>query len=77
MAKLNGVYMTDEQCEKNLITQQNLRAVNQGIRVHVQLWLDGLVTDKEITAHFAKLDTRFSRAIVRGLIDPNTGLRYE
>ena len=70
-------YLTDEEHEQNLVTQQNMRAINQGINVHVQLWLDGLVTDREITAYFAMLNERFSRADVRGLIDPNTGMRYE
>jgi len=73
---LNNEFLTDAQRDQNLVTQQNMRAINQGIRVHVLLWADGLITDKEITAHFAQLNKRFERANVSGLIDINTGLRY-
>jgi len=73
---LSNEFLTDAQRAENLVTQQNMRAINQGIRVHVLLWIDGLITDKEITAHFAQLNERFARANVSGLIDINTGLRY-
>lgn len=69
-------YLTDTQHEQNLATQHTMREINQGIAVHVQHWANGLITDKEITAYFAKLNVRFAKLNVRGLIDPNTGLRY-
>ena len=70
-------YLTDEQHEAQLATQHTMRELNQGINVHIQLWTDGLITDKEITAYFAKLNARFARINVRGLIDPTTGMRYK
>lgn len=48
------------------------------MREVAQMWVSGLITDKEITDHFAKVATVFRTAshLLPGLIDPNTGLRY-
>lgn len=59
-------------------TQQNLQAAHQGMREVAQLWANGLLTDREIADHFAKIASKFAGAshLLPGLIDPNTGLRY-
>ena len=62
------------------VTQEHLNAVHEGMRTTAQMWVDGLITDKEFTAHFAKLSTNFDLLeygdLLTGLLDPATGLRY-
>ena len=64
----------------NEVTQEHLEAVHGGMQTTVQMWVDGLITDKEFTAHFAKLSADFellaSDNFLTGLLDPATGLRY-
>lgn len=59
-------------------SQQNLQAVHQGMREVAQLWVSGLITDREVADHFAKVARKLDTAshLLPGLIDPNTGLRY-
>jgi hypothetical protein len=58
--------------------QSNINAFHELLAQHVQLWTDGLVTDKE----FVDVISTLSEACVEqkvnftGLICPNTGLRY-
>jgi hypothetical protein len=62
------------------ITQQHLEAVHEGMREAAQLWVSGLITDKEIADKFATLSDKFYAYTytgeIEGLLDPNTGLRY-
>jgi hypothetical protein len=62
------------------VTQEHLQAVHEGMREATQMWLSGLITDREISDHFAKLSTNFQRLhdldLLTGLLDPATGLRY-
>jgi hypothetical protein len=62
------------------VTQEHLEAVHEGMRTTVQMWVSGLITDKEIADHFFKLSTNFSKleqsGLLKDLLDPATGLRY-
>ena len=62
------------------ITQENLEAVHQGMREAAQQWISGLITDREIADHFAKLSCNFQKlqdlGALKDLLDPATGLRY-
>lgn len=64
----------------NTVTQENLQAVHEGMRTTAQMWISGLITDKEFADHFAKLSTNFAKleqyGLLKGLLDPATGLRY-
>jgi hypothetical protein len=62
------------------VTQEHLQAVHEGMRDTVQMWVSGLITDREIADHFAKLSTNFQKLhdldLLKDLLDPATGLRY-
>ena len=59
--------------------QSNLDAVHQVIVDTVQMWASGLTTDNELcdALHGIHLSFTQYRNRMTGLIDPNTGLRYE
>ena len=62
------------------VNQQHLEAVHEAMRTTAQMWLSGLITDKEIADHFAKLSNNFKlldhAGLLTNLLDPATGLRY-
>jgi hypothetical protein len=62
------------------LTQENLEAVHEAMREAAQMWVSGLITDREIADHFAKLSANFQKLhdldLLTGLLDPATGLRY-
>ena len=62
------------------VTQQHLEAVHEGMRTTAQMWVSGLITDREIADHFAKLSFNFQKLqdldLLKDLLDPATGLRY-
>ena len=66
--------------QNHTVTQENLEAVHEGMLTTAQLWVSGLITDKEITAHFAKLSINFDKleheGLLKNLLDPATGLSY-
>ena len=68
------------QVTNDTVTQQHLDAVHEGMRTTTQLWVSGLITDREIADHFAKLSFNFQkledRGSLSGLLDPATGLKY-
>ncbi len=68
------------QVTNDTVTQQHLDAVHEGMRTTTQLWVSGLITDREVADHFAKLSFNFQkledRGLLSGLLDPNTGLKY-
>jgi hypothetical protein len=56
---------------------QNLDAVHAHVSTTVQLWINRLITDKELADELATVATSFAESTtLAGLIDPNTGLRY-
>lgn len=59
-------------------TQRDLQLVHADMREAAQMWVSGLITDREIADHFALVAAKFRTAshLTAGLIDPNTGLRY-
>jgi lipase chaperone LimK len=68
------------QVTNDTVTQQHLDAVHEAMRQATQLWVSGLITDKEVADHFAKLATNFQKleqqGLLSGLLDPATGLKY-
>jgi len=68
------------QVTNDTVTQQHLDAVHEGMRTTTQLWVSGLITDKEVADHFAKLSVNFRKleqqGLLKGLLDPATGLSY-
>ena len=68
------------QVTNDTVTQQHLDAVHEGMRTTTQLWVSGLITDKELADHFAKLAVNFHKleqqGLLSGLLDPATGLKY-
>jgi len=68
------------QVTNDTVTQQHLDAVHEGMRTAAQLWVSGLITDREVADHFAKLSFNFQKleqqGLLEGLLDPATGLRY-
>ena len=62
------------------VTQEHLEAVHKGMLQSIQFWCSGLITDQEITTRFAQLSANFNSLegdnLLKGLLDPNTGLRY-
>jgi len=68
------------QVTDDTVTQQHLDAVHTGMRTTAQLWVSGLITDRELADHFAKLSFNFQkledRGLLKGLLDPATGLKY-
>jgi hypothetical protein len=41
-----------------------------------QMWVDGLITDKEFSNSLARFAAKYGYMDLVGLIDPATGLRY-
>jgi hypothetical protein len=68
------------QVTNDTVTQQHLDAVHEAMRQATQLWVSGLITDREIADHFAKLSFNFQKleqvGQLQGLLDPATGLKY-
>jgi len=60
------------------LTQRDLQLVHADMREAAQMWVSGLITDREIADHFAKVAAKFKTVnhALPGLLDPNTGLRY-
>jgi len=68
------------QVTKDTATQLHLNSVHEGMRITAQLWVSGLITDKEVADNFAKLSVNFHKleqqGLLKGLLDPATGLSY-
>jgi hypothetical protein len=60
--------------------QPQLQAMHEAMRQSAQLWVSGLITDQEIADHFTRISADLKlleqRGQLKGLLDPNTGLRY-
>lgn len=73
--KVAEVNMTNPSC-----TNEKLIEVHKAMRDVAQLWVSGLVTDKEIADSFVSISQLFAfyerLGLTKGLLDPNTGLRY-
>lgn len=54
--------------------------MHEAMRQSAQLWVSGLITDQEIADHFTRISADLKlleqRGQLKGLLDPNTGLRY-
>jgi hypothetical protein len=57
-------------------TQEQLEETHKSMRDVAQLWVDELITDKEIASNFAYFHSKLKALEVGDLLDPNTGLRY-
>ena len=60
------------------LSQQNLVSTHEHIRSLVEQWINGLITDFELTGALARVSEAFDarKPELLGLIDPNTGLQY-
>lgn len=60
--------------------QPQLQAMHEAMRQAAQLWVSGLITDREISDHFTRISADFKlleqRGHLQGLLDPATGLKY-
>ncbi len=57
------------------MTQDTLDLFHETVTTAVQAWADQLITDVELAMYMAKLPVPTDAALA-GLLDPNTGLRY-
>jgi hypothetical protein len=57
-------------------TQDQLNTIHASMREVTQLWIDGLITDKEMAYTFGQFYAQLSALDVADLLDPNTGMRY-
>jgi hypothetical protein len=58
-------------------TQAVLDRYHESLKVSAQLWVSGLITDKEVTNSFRIYASLLAAADLTDLLDPATGLRYE
>jgi hypothetical protein len=57
-------------------TQDQLEINHHAMREVAQLWIDGLITDKEVAHAFTQFYSKLSALDIANMIDPNSGLRY-
>jgi hypothetical protein len=57
-------------------TQDQLNTIHASMREVAQLWVDGLITDKEVAHTFGQFYAKLCALDVADMIDPNTGMRY-
>ena len=57
-------------------TQQQLETIHASMREVTQLWVNELITDKEIAYTFGQFYAQLKALDVADMIDPNTGMRY-
>jgi hypothetical protein len=57
-------------------TQQQLETIHASMREVAQLWVNELITDKEMASAFTQFYSKLSALDVADMIDPNSGLRY-
>jgi len=60
--------------------QLQLHDLHEAMLQSIQFWNSGLITDQEITNQFARVSADIKlleqQGLLKGLLDPNTGLRY-
>ena len=57
-------------------TQDQLEINHHAMREVAQLWVDGLITDKEVAHTFGQFYAKLCALDIADMIDPNTGMRY-
>ena len=57
--------------------QDVLDNIHEDLKQTAQMWVSGLITDKEVTNAFRKFADLLDTIGVADLLDPATGLRYE
>ena len=57
--------------------QDVLNNIHEDLKQTAQMWVSGLITDREITRSFGKFAELLDTIGVADLLDPATGLRYE
>jgi len=57
--------------------QDVLDHIHEDLKQIAQMWVSGLITDREITNSFRKFADLLDTIEVADLLDPATGLRYE
>jgi hypothetical protein len=60
--------------------QLKLHDIHEAMLQTLMFWNSGLITDQEITNQFARVSADLKlleqQGLLKGLLDPNTGLRY-
>ena len=73
--QVTEVEMTNPSCNN-----EKLIEIRQSMRQVAELWVNELITDKEIADSFASISTLYAHyerlGLLSGLLDPNTGLKY-
>ena len=73
--QVTEVEMTNPSC-----TNEKLIEIRQSMRQVAELWVNELITDKEIADSFASISHLYAHyerlGLLSGLLDPNTGLKY-
>ena len=57
--------------------QDVLYNIHEDLKQTAQMWVSGLITDREITNSFRNFANLLDALEVADLLDPATGLRYE
>ena len=60
--------------------QLKLHDIHEAMLQTLMFWNSGLITDQEITNQFARVSADLKlleqQGLLKGLLDPNTGLKY-
>ena len=60
--------------------QLKLHDIHEAMIQTIMFWNSGLITDQEITNQFARVSADLKlleqQGLLKGLLDPNTGLKY-
>ena len=69
-----------QQTDTNRHPQLKLHDIHEAMLQSIVFWNSGLITDQEISNSFARVSADLKlleqQGLLKGLLDPNTGLKY-
>jgi hypothetical protein len=69
-----------QQTDTNRQPQLKLHDIHEAMLQSIVFWNSGLITDQEISNSFARVSADLKlleqQGLLKGLLDPNTGLKY-
>ena len=72
--------VTDTEMSNPSCTNEKLIEIRRSMRQIADLWVNELITDKEIADSFANISLLYKHyerlGLLSGLLDPTTGLKY-
>jgi hypothetical protein len=72
--------VTDTEMSNPSCNNEKLIEIRRSMRQIADLWVNELITDKEIADSFANISLLYKHyerlGLLNGLLDPNTGLKY-